>query len=203
MIRRAIGRLYLRVAGWSVAGEVPPDPKFVMIAAPHTSNWDFPYMIAISYALGVRLRWLGKASLFRFPFGIFMRGMGGIPVDRSKRNNLVDQVADAFARHERLIVTVPAEGTRAGGTGYWKSGFYRMAQAAGVPIALGFLDFTNKRGGIGPMIVPTGDVQADMDRIRAFYRAEMAKFPADFTQPRLRDEEAPAALPGGSSPSAG
>ncbi|MCA8922689.1 MAG: lysophospholipid acyltransferase family protein [Planctomycetes bacterium] len=189
MIRRAIGRLFLWTFGWKVDGDPPPIPKFVMIAAPHTSNWDFPFMIAVSYAMNVRLRWLGKASLFRFPQGLLFRALGGISVDRSKRNNLVQQVAEAFAAHERLIVTVSAEGTRSGGDDYWKSGFYRIALAAGVPVALGYLDFTRKRGGVGPLLYPTGDVKADMEQVRGFYTPSMAKFPERFRTPRLRDEE--------------
>lgn len=202
MIRRAIGRLYLWWAGWKVEGDPPPVPKFVMIAAPHTSNWDFPYMIAVSWVLGVRLHWLGKDSLFRFPWGLFFRALGGIPVDRSKSNNMVEQLAEAFAEREKLILAISAEGTRKGGGDTWKSGFYRIALAAGVPIALGYLDFSKKRGGVGGVVHPTGDVKADMDEIRAFYCASMAKFPELFRTPRLRDETPVSASISGSTPAA-
>lgn len=189
MLQKLISWIYLGVSGWRPEGELPPDEKLVLIAAPHTTNWDMPHMIAISWALGVETRWMGKKSLFRFPFGTFMRALGGIPIDRSQRTNMVDQAAAMIRDSKSIILVVPPEGTRSGGDGVWRSGFYHIARAADVPIQLGFLDYSRKRGGLGPMVHPSGDTGADMDKIRAFYQPQMAKFPDKFLEPRLRAED--------------
>ena len=140
MLKRAFGRLVLKVMGWKIAGELPTFDKFVLIATPHTSNWDFPLMVAASWVMGVRLRWLGKAVLFKNPWGKIMTALGGIPVDRTQSNDMVQQMADWFEREEALIVAIPPAGTRAY-RDYWKTGFYYIAQKAQVPIGLGILDF--------------------------------------------------------------
>ena len=185
---KLIGRIFLRLTGWEPEGERPDMPKFVLIAAPHTTNWDFPYTIALAAVFGIKIRWMGKHTLFRFPFGGFMRALGGIPVVREKRTNLTDAMADDFKNYQELALTIPAEGTRSR-VEYWKSGFYQVALKANVPIVLGYLDYKRKRGGFGPAILPTGDVKADMDRIRAFYADKVGKYPANFGPVRLRDEE--------------
>lgn len=174
--------------GWRVEGELPPSRKFVFIAAPHTSNWDLPFMLATAYILGVRISWLGKHTVFLWPFGWFMRALGGIPVDRRARHNMVQQVAERFANADELILAVPPEGTRKQ-VEYWKSGFYHIARAAQVPVAMGFLDFRRKVAGLGPPLYTTGDVRADMDRVRAFYRDIRGKIPEFESLPRLREEE--------------
>ncbi len=189
VLKKLIGWIYLGATGWRPEGELPPDDKIVIIAAPHTTNWDLPITIALSWALGVKTHWMGKKSIFRFPFETFMTALGGIPIDRSKRLNVVTQAAERIRGSERMILAVPPEGTRSGGDDVWKSGFYHIAREAGVPIQLGFLDYSRKRGGLGPLIHPTGDIAADMDQIRAFYRADMAKFPDQFREPRLRAED--------------
>jgi len=188
MLQKLIGWIYLGASGWRPEGKLPPDKKFVLIAAPHTTNWDMPIMLAISWALGVETRWMGKKSLFRFPFGTFMRALGGIPIDRSQRTNMVAQAAEMIRSKAQFILAVPPEGTRSGGDGVWRSGFYHIAREADVPIQLGFLDYSRKRGGLGPLVHPTGDTGADMDLIRAFYQPHMAKFPEQFRVPRLRGE---------------
>ncbi|MBU1169698.1 MAG: lysophospholipid acyltransferase family protein [Proteobacteria bacterium] len=160
--------LLLKFSGWKVAGKAPELKKYVMIAAPHTSNWDFYYTMLISFALRINIYWMGKDSLFRWPLGYFFRWMGGIPINRSKSNNVVAQSVAAFDRSESLIVVVPPEGTRSKAR-YWKTGFYHIAHGAGVPIALGFLDFRLKMGGIGPALMPTGDIDEDMKLIKSFY----------------------------------
>ena len=187
-MKKLIGRFVLAVSGWRIDGGAPATKKLVMIAAPHTSNWDFVYMTAIAFVLDIKIYWMGKKSLFRFPLGMFFRAVGGIPIDRSKSNNMVDQMVQEMDQRERFFLVVPAEGTRQR-RDYWKSGFYHIARGAGVPIALGFLDFYRKCGGIGPLLHPTGDIQADMDRIRAFYADVKGKHPERFTPPRLREED--------------
>ena len=183
-----LGRLYLGFFGWRVEGSLPPTARVVLIAHPHTSNWDLPFMLACAYVLGLRPKWLGKRELFRWPFGWFMRWLGGIPVDRRKSHGLVAQAADKFQSRDPLVMVVPPSGTRRRAE-RWKSGFYHIARSAGVPIACGFLDYARKRGGIGPLISPTGDVRQDMDRFRAFYAGITGKFPAQATPVRLLEED--------------
>ena len=186
-VRRAIGWFLLKITGWEAVGVMPKQGRYVLIAAPHTTNWDMPYMVAISWRLNVKIHWIGKKSLFRFPYGWFMRMLGGISVDRTKRQNTVQQISQWMLERSNVIVMVPPEGTR-GNASYWKSGFYHIAREAQVPIALGFLDYKNKRGGFGPSFTPTADAQADMEHFRQFYQPHMAKFPEKFTVPRLKEE---------------
>ncbi len=187
-IKRAIGRSYLRLAGWRAEGGRPSASSYVLIAAPHTSNWDLPHMLALSYVYDVPIRWAGKHTLFRFPYGWFMRALGGIAIVRHERRGRVQQLADLFDEHPGLVLTVPAEGTRSRRE-HWKSGFYHIARMADVPIVCGYLDYATKRGGFGPAIQPTGDVRADMDKIRAFYADKHGLYPELFGPVRLREED--------------
>jgi 1-acyl-sn-glycerol-3-phosphate acyltransferase len=167
---RAGSRTFLRLNGWQVQGGLPAHTeKAVLIAAPHTSNWDLPYTLMVAFSLRLNIYWMGKASLFRFPFGGVMRWLGGLPVDRSKTNNLVAAAAAALrATQGPAQLVVPPEGTR-GRTRHWKTGFYYIALEAGVPIVLAFMDYRRKVSGLGPVFVPTGDVEADMAEIKRFY----------------------------------
>ncbi len=187
-LARGVGALYLRLAGWRVEGCLPDFAKGVLIAAPHTSNWDLPFMLAIAYVLGLRPSWLGKRELFRWPFGWLMRWLGGVPVDRRASQNLVQQAIDRFASAQRLFLVVPPSGTRRRAT-HWKSGFYHIARGAGVPIICTFLDYRRKVGGIGPVLRPSGDVRADMRTIRGFYADIVGRYPALATPVRLREED--------------
>ena len=184
-----IGRLYLRLFGWRLEGALPPIDKAVVIAAPHTSNWDLPHMLAVSWALGVRPSWLGKREIFRFPFGGLMRWFGGLPVDRRVRANLVEQAAQRFSEVNRLFLVVPPSGTRSRAT-HWKSGFLHIARRAGVPILCAYLDYRRRAGGIGPTIEPTGVAAIDMPGIRAFYDTITARYPELVTPVRLAEEDA-------------
>ena len=188
---RGLGRLYLRLSGWRVEGRIPEAGKAVVIAAPHTSNWDLPLMLAVSYVLGIRPAWLGKRELFRWPFGGLMRWLGGLPVDRQIRQNLVQQAVARFDTVYRLYLVIPPSGTRNRAT-HWKSGFYHIACGARVPIACAFLDYRRRVGGIGPVLRPSGDLAADMESIRAFYAGIAGKFPALTTPVRLLEEDQPA-----------
>jgi 1-acyl-sn-glycerol-3-phosphate acyltransferase len=160
----------LRLAGWTVEGQLPAHAhKSVLIAAPHTSNWDLPMTLMVAFSLGLHPRWMGKASIFRAPFGGVMRWLGGIPVDRSQSNNLVESSAQAIRDSQQpLQLIVPPEGTRAK-TRHWKTGFYYIALSAQVPIVMAYMDYSTKRSGLGPVFEPTGDVEADMASIKAFY----------------------------------
>jgi 1-acyl-sn-glycerol-3-phosphate acyltransferase len=187
-LARRLAALYLRLFGWRVEGRLPAGTKAVAIAAPHTSNWDLPFMLAVSYVLGVKPSWLGKQQLFRGAFGWLMRRLGGVPVDRSRRENLVQQVADYFGTVDQLFLVVPPSGTRQRAT-HWRSGFYYIARGAAVPIICAFLDYRRKVGGIGPTIAPGGDLRADMRVIREFYAQVTGKYPALTTPVRLVEED--------------
>ncbi len=178
----------MRLAGWKVTGEVPNEPRFVMIAAPHTSNWDLIYMLGAGFVLGASINWLGKDSLFRTPLGPILRYFGGMPVDRSKPNQLTSQLAKDMNARETCILAVPPEGTR-GFRDHWKSGFYWIAHEGKFPIVLSYLDWSKRECGIGPSITPTGDVSGDMDKIRAFYEGMAGRFPEKTSTIRLRDED--------------
>jgi 1-acyl-sn-glycerol-3-phosphate acyltransferase len=175
------------MSGWKAEGEKPAAARYVLIAAPHTTNWDLLYLLALGWFLGVKISWMGKRSLFHGPIGSVMRALGGIPVRRDRSSNLVDQMAEAFEEKEDLVLTVPAEGTR-GYVPYWKSGFYYIALQARVPIVLGYLDYARKRGGFGPELIPTGDIRNDMDEVRAFYAGIKGKYPENFGAIRLKEE---------------
>lgn len=191
-IKRWIGQFFLWITGWKLKGEVSAHKKYVLIAAPHTSNWDLVFMLAFAYVCELKVSWLGKHTLFRWPFGVFMRWLGGLPIDRRAHHNTVEHVADLFRERESLILAIPAEGTRKY-RDYWKSGFYYIALEANVPIVLGFLDYKNKCGGFGPAIVPSGDVHQDMDRIREFYKDITGRHPENKGRIRLQVEDDPAA----------
>jgi 1-acyl-sn-glycerol-3-phosphate acyltransferase len=178
---RAASRLFLHATGWTIVGELPAQAhKSVLIAAPHTSNWDLPYTLMLAFALRLRVVWMGKSSLFRAPFGGLMRWLGGIPVNREQSSNVVAVSAQAMRDAEGpMQLVVPPEGTR-GKTRHWRTGFYFIAQQAGVPIVLAFVDYGRKVGGLGPVFEPTGDVDSDMARIKAFYAPIQGKNPQQF-----------------------
>lgn len=188
----ALGTVFLRLSGWRVEGSLPHGlRRAVVIAAPHTTNWDLPYMLAVSWALGVRPSWLGKRELFRWPYGWLMRWLGGLPVDRKRRTNLVEQAAERLVEAERLFLVVPPSGTRSRAP-HWKSGFYHIARNARVPIVCAFLDYSTKTGGVGLVLTPTGDLGGDMDRLRLFYRDVRGRYPENETPIRLSEEDAAA-----------
>ncbi|MEB2285067.1 MAG: hypothetical protein B6D46_10020 [Polyangiaceae bacterium UTPRO1] len=189
-IARGLARAWLWCFGWKVEGALPLGVKAVAIAYPHTTNWDMPFMLAVAYRLGVRPSWLGKRQIFRAPFGRFMRWLGGIPVDRSARTNMVAQVVERFAAVESLFLVIPPSATRRKAA-HWRSGFYHIARSAGVPILCTFLDYGRKVGGIGLVVHPTGDVRADMDRIRAFYQGIQGRYPENHTPIYLPEEDPP------------
>jgi len=178
---RAFSVVFLKLTGWQVQGELPAVArKSVFIAAPHTSNWDLPYTLMVAFVLRLNIHWMGKASLFRFPFGGLMRWLGGISVDRSQSNNLVAASALAISQAQgALQLIVPPEGTRAK-TRYWKSGFYHIATAAQVPIVMAYMDYSRKISGLGPLLYPSGNLAADMVTIKAFYAPFKGKNAAQF-----------------------
>lgn len=187
MLRRLLSRLFWTFSRWTLRTEPAPSRPTVLVGAPHTSNWDFVLMLAIAWRLGIDLRWLGKKSLFAGWRGPIMRALGGIPVDRDDPGRIVgDAVAGVHAGEVFGLVVTP-DGTRKGHS-HWKSGFYRIAREAGMPVTLGFVDRTTMTTGLGPTLDLTGDVTADMDRIRAFYADKSGFHPAHRVEPRLREE---------------
>lgn len=179
-----IGKLILQLSGWKIVDKTPLGikkyPKAVIIAAPHTSNWDYLYAMATLYALDCKIRYLAKDSLFKFPLGIIVRGLGGIPVNRSQKNNLVQLMGDMIVGADEMQLLVPAEGTRSY-TKEWKSGFYHIANHADVPIVLGFLDFGKKEAGFLGVFQTTGNFETDLPKIQAFYQTITPKHPEFFS----------------------
>lgn len=178
---RAFSITFLKLTGWRVEGALPAHAaRSVLIAAPHTSNWDLPYTLMVAFALRLNICWMGKQSIFRAPFGGVMRWLGGIEVNREQSTNLVVASAQAIrAADGPLQLIVPPEGTRSK-TRYWKTGFYYIAREAQVPIVLAYMDYQRKVSGLGPVFEPTGDVDADMAAIKAFYAPFKGKNSAQF-----------------------
>ncbi len=171
LVHRLIIALYRR-KDWRLEGGHPHVPKFVITGAPHTSNWDFVFFIGATQELGIRPSFMGKHSLFKWPMTRFMEDMGGISVDRSRRgSNYVDQIADVFGRSRELALVVAPEGSRTS-DGEWRSGFWHIARAAGVPIVPAWVDHDNMCGGLGEPIWPSEDMAADFAKLAAFYRAK-------------------------------
>ncbi len=187
-VRRGIATAFWKLSGWRLVREAEPiaGPR-VLIGAPHTSNVDFLLMLGIAWDARLPVRWLGKKELFRGLGGPIMRALGGIPVDRSDASKVVDAVVEQARKTENFLLVVTPEGTRTG-TG-WRSGFYRIAMRTGMPVTLGFADGATKSAGLGPTMSLTGDVVADMDKIRDFYRDITGVRPEYRTEPRLADEE--------------
>ncbi|MGP5081014.1 1-acyl-sn-glycerol-3-phosphate acyltransferase [Corynebacterium variabile] len=189
MIRRLVARVFWTFSPWTLDTLPAPDRPTVLIGAPHTSNWDFIFMLGIAWKLGMRIHWLGKDSLFAGWKGTVMRALGGIPVDRAKPDGLVDDLVDRLRSGETFGLVVTPDGTRSGHT-HWKSGFYRIARETGLPVTLGYVDRTTMTTGLGPTIDLTGAVAADMGAIRDFYTDKAGYIPENRVEPRLRDEDA-------------
>jgi 1-acyl-sn-glycerol-3-phosphate acyltransferase len=186
-LRRLIARTFWTFSSWRMVSEAAPDRPTVLIGAPHTSNWDFVFMLAIAWKLDMRIRWLGKNGLFTGWRGPIMRGLGGIAVDRDAPSAVVSEVLKRIESGDVFGLVVTPDGTRKGHT-YWKSGFYRIAREAQLPVTLGYVDRTTKTTGLGPTIELTGDIPSDMDRIRAFYADKAGHTPDHRVEPRLREE---------------
>lgn len=172
----------LRLIGWRIEGALPDLPKFIVIGVYHTSNWDFPLTMLLAFAYRTPIRFMAKDSLFRWPMGPLFRWFGGILIDRSQAHGVVAQSIEAFNKAERLVMVIAPEGTRKK-VAAWKKGFYHIALGANVPIQLAFLDYPRKVGGMGPVIIPTGDMEADMVRIREFYATITARHPDRASSP--------------------
>jgi 1-acyl-sn-glycerol-3-phosphate acyltransferase len=173
----------LRILGWKKKGPLPKEGKYVIVVAPHTSNWDLFYGIILAFALKIDAHFIAKKELFRWPFSPLMKWLGGVPVDRASSGRIVDQMIAAFKERKKFILALTPEGTRHK-TSYWKSGFYHIAVGAHVPIQLAFLDYASKTGGAGPLIYPQGDLDHDLETIRNYYLTVKGKHP-DKTSPTI------------------
>lgn len=177
---RWISGAYLKLGGWTIHGDWPAIDKLVLVAAPHTSNWDGLNMLAAAGYYRVRLRWMGKKSLTQGPFGWLLRWLGCVPIDRSASNDVVNAMAQAFASAPHMVLAIPPEGTRSA-VREWKSGFYHIAVAAGVPIVLSVLDYSKKQVQLAAVVYPSGNYEADLPLIQAHYADAVGKHAAKFT----------------------
>lgn len=185
---RGLARVLLRISGWTVEPNARMQPPFVFIGAPHTSNWDFVLLLAAMLVLRLDARWMGKHTLFRFPFGGLMRWLGGIPVDRTKANNRVADIVAAFARDPNLVVCIPPEGTRRK-VERWKTGFYRIAHGAGVPIMMTVIDAERRSLRLLEVFHPSGDIDSELPQIQRHYLGFRGLRPENaFDFPHLHDK---------------
>ncbi len=175
-----ISRIILKIMGWKVVGTFPPEiKKCILIAAPHTSMWDFILGRLAFYRFGIKVKFLIKVELFRFPFGGLLKSLGGIPVNRGKKNNMVDYVAEQLINSEKLIIVITPEGTRKYNA-HWKKGFYHIALRANVPLVMAFIDYKKKEGGVGGILYPSGNFEEDFKTIEDFYSGCNAKYPEKY-----------------------
>jgi 1-acyl-sn-glycerol-3-phosphate acyltransferase len=171
-----LSKFYLKLSGWRRVGRLPDVPRCVMIAAPHTSNWDAPIALAMVFAFRFKAHWLVKHTAFRWPFQGVLTWRGGIPITRTKSTDVVTQRVEELKRRTELVLLISPEGTRKK-VHRWKTGFYHIALGAGVPLVLAFLDYAHKEGGLGPVFHPTGDLKADMAEIIGFYATVTGRHP--------------------------
>jgi 1-acyl-sn-glycerol-3-phosphate acyltransferase len=185
-IKAKLAAAVLRLFGWRVLPKPPPPPKAVVLVYPHTSNWDFPIGVLARAVLEMDIGWVGKHTLFRWPFGGLMRFLGGTSVDRSHKQGMVAQLREEFDRHETFYIVITPEGTRKR-TEYWKSGFYHLARELNVPVGLAYLDYAKREVAIPVWLELTGDVEHDLDRIRAVYAGHPGRHPELAGEIRFKD----------------
>lgn len=185
-VKRFLGRTLLAWGRWRTEPPPPATDRCVLVCSPHTSNWDFFWFVAIMWSYGMEPHWIGKASLFRPPLGTLARKLGGVPVDRSGGRNQVTGAAQALKDARHMFLAIAPDGSRSK-KAHWRTGFYHIASQAGVPLVLGYLDYPQRRGGFGGVLVPSGDLAADMERLRAFYAPIGGKFPDQTSDVRLAE----------------
>lgn len=175
----------LKSLGWTIQAKLPDVKKYVAIAAPHTSNWDFPLGILTAKAINLKTLWMGKHTLFGWPYGWFFRAIGGTPVHRDTGQNYIGQMTELFEQSEQLVLALAPEGTRSK-MDHWRTGFHAIARAANVPIMMAYLDYGNKQVGIGDLLYPSEDIEADFTRIRQFYANKRGKNPQNESLIQIR-----------------
>lgn len=179
--------LILKLVGWRVDVILPEEKKFVLIGAPHTTNWDLPLSLLCFWSIQKKINWIAKKQIFIGPFNTLFRALGGIPIDRSVSNGFTNQIVNQFNSQEEMILSVTPEGTRSK-TDYWKTGFYYIALAANIPICLGYVDYPNRTIGFGKMLYPSGDIKKDFEKIYLFYKDKKGKYPEKQGAVRIKSE---------------
>lgn len=183
---QALSRFILRIFGWQTDLSVNMVDKCILVGAPHTTNWDFPLAILGMAAMGIKFNWVAKHTLFRWPLGSIMRALGGISLDRKTGGTgFAIKAVESFNKLDHFILAIAPEGTRHR-TGYWKSGFYKIALKSGVPIALGYVDFKSKKVGIGKIFMPSGELEKDFVLVKNFYSDKTGKYPGKQGQIQLK-----------------
>ena len=180
-----LSKWLLNTLGWHIDARLPEFKKYVAIAAPHTSNWDFPLGILAARAIKLEIHWMGKHSLFFWPWGWFFRAIGGTPVHRDKTHNYIRQMTDLFEHTDHLVLALAPEGTRSR-TDHWKTGFHYIARAAKVPVAMAYLDYGRKQVGVGGVLHPSTDIEADFEKIRHYYKDKLGKNPSQTSLIQVR-----------------
>ena len=178
-------KVVLKLIGWRADIILPNEKKFILIGAPHTSNWDFPLGLIAFWMMDIKIHWVGKSQLFRGPLHYLFTALGGIPVDRNSPSGFIEQIADRFKQSDEMVLVIAPEGTRSK-TRYWKSGFYYIALAAEVPIYLGYIDYRTRTLGFEQRLYPSGDLEADMKVITDFYKDFEGKNPEQQGPVRIR-----------------
>ena len=185
-VKKLVAMCVMWLLGWRVESAITPPPKCIVVGHPHTSTWDFPLFVFTLWILEIDMKWIGKQSLFQGPFGWLFRALGGLPVDRSGGKNTVQSVVELFGSHDELMLGIAPSGTRKSGE-YWRSGFYHMAHAANVPLVLGSIDFKRRSGRFIGSLEASGDIEADMVRIREMYQGVEGRNPERQIAIRLKD----------------
>ncbi|MGC1183405.1 1-acyl-sn-glycerol-3-phosphate acyltransferase [Legionella sp.] len=170
------GTFFLKLFGWKVVGNLPTDKKYIVIVAPHTSNWDFPIGLFARFSQGVKIHFLAKDQLFFFPLGLFLRAVGGTPIDRSQKNNNVEKVVELFSSRDDFKLAITPEGTRSAVT-RWKEGFYHIACKAKLPLVMVALDYPSKEVRIREAFWPSGDITKDFPQVLDYYRKIAGCYP--------------------------
>lgn len=175
-----IAQSLMSIAGWRIEAHIPNLPKFVLVGAPHTSNWDFVLTMGTLFSLNVKIFWMGKSSLFKWPFGGIMKWLGGVPIERTgERKGVVEQTISAFKKYDQFVIAIMPEGTRTK-VREWRSGFYHIAQGANVPIVPVRFDYGRKVMDVGPVIATTGDQTVDMNLIKSTFAGIKGRYPRKF-----------------------
>jgi 1-acyl-sn-glycerol-3-phosphate acyltransferase len=170
-----MSKFILKSIGWEIECKLPVDKKYLIIGAFHTSNWDLPLTLLMLSAMKLKFNWVGKHTLFYWPFGYFFKAIGGIPVNRGINSGFIQKVSDLYNNTDKLVIAMSPEGTRSK-TEYWKTGFYYIALKAKIPVALAYVDYPDKQIGIGKYFTPTGDINEDLEIIKDFYKSKRGKF---------------------------
>jgi len=173
---KMFSKIILKLIGWHVDVTLPEEKKFVLIGAPHTTNWDLPLALLCFWSIPINITWVAKKQLFIGPLNYFFRTLGGVPVDRSVSTGFIEQVAQQFQDRDEMIFALAPEGTRSK-TEYWKTGFYYIALTAKVPVCLGYIDFPTRTIGFGKVLYPSGDIEKDFEQIKLFYADKKGKHP--------------------------